>query len=597
MRIVNTTPRVITLNYRDGTLIPIDPNGGFVIRPASDLDFLDDTTTSLSLFSQGLLLLRNDDGGAYTGQALPATPDAPGQLLPVLVDTKTGALQNSTGGPVSASGGGGAVAVEQAASQVISAASALNFSSGLAVSAAGSKATVQLTPQAIVTPPGITGISNYSGYRPFTSPRESAPPTVGYPRRKSLATFFAPTSVNTAINSGNVGVNSDYTDPFVGETWNAANANAGGAPTNGQSVRINWVANSNVVVARAVGNSVAYDITNNCVYITLKLLSGSPPDNLELRLYTAGGGVGASSANYWKAEILYPHGGTLKTGPYWQTFAVRAENFAAMGTPDPITAITCAGIGIVSANVGNMLVGNIFACPRLLQKGAVIIGFDDCRSDTWLAAARAMVNRGLPGVCYPGAIASVIRSANDEFQMNLRQLKRLQDEYGWQIASQAWDTENPSDTLPEFAAKMSAMRAFYEAEGFRGGADGSYFSNVSLGSARDEVFRKCFRTMRSYTIWSAAQVSAVRAECTPTPDPYNLQAFGVDTNVHTAAHMQTLVNRAITDKGVMRFIFHGIAENNPTFVGLLDYLDANRATVDVMTEAQLHDRQRALAFG
>ncbi|WAC75361.1 hypothetical protein OU995_11945 [Roseateles sp. SL47] len=496
---------------------------------------------------------------------------------------------------VAAGGGGGAVAVEQAASQVISAASALNFSSGLAVSAAGSKATVQLTPQAIVTPPGVTGISNYSGYRPFTSPRESAPPTVGYPRRKSLATFFSPTSVNTVINSGNIGVNSDYTDPFIGEAWNASNSSNGGAATNGQSVRINWPANSDVVVSRAVGNTYAYDVTGNNIYITLKLLSGSPPDNLRIRLYTSGQ-VGASSANYWQAEVLYPHGGTLKTGQYWQTFAVPAANFTAVGTPGAITGIVTAGIQISSASIGNMLVGNIFACPNLLTKAAVIIGFDDCRSDTWFAAARTMVNRGLPGVCYPGALGSVIRSSNDEFQMTIKQLKRLQDEYGWQIASQAWDTENPSDTLPEFAAKMSAMRAFYEAEGFRGGADGSYFSNVSLGSARDEVFRKSFRTMRSYTIWSAAQVSSIRAECTPTPDPYNLQAFGVDTTIHTAAHMQTLIDKAISQKGVMRFIFHGITESNATLVGLLDYLDANRATVDVMTEAQLQDRQRALAF-
>lgn len=107
MRIVNTTPRVITLNYRDGTLIPIDPNGGYVIRPASDLDFLDDTTTSLLLFQQGLLVLQNDDGSAYTGAALPATPDAPGQNVPVSVNTKTGALTKPDGSTVAVSGGGG----------------------------------------------------------------------------------------------------------------------------------------------------------------------------------------------------------------------------------------------------------------------------------------------------------------------------------------------------------------------------------------------------------------------------------------------------------------------------------------------------------
>ncbi len=541
------------------------------------------------------------------GEASESAPIAPGQTItkgPLLsparycIEAVSGSIQYSIDKSSGAAGGGvggGAVAVEQSANQVIAAASALNFGGGLAVSAAGSKATVQFTPQSIVTPPGVSGISGYSGYRPFASPRETAPPVVGYPRRKNLATFFSPTSVNTVINSGNISVTSDYTDPFIGEAWNASNSSAGGAATNGQSMRVGWIANSDVVVARATAITNADDITGKNIYIQLKLVSGVPPDNLRVRLYTAGQ-LGSTSTNYWQAEILYPHGGTLKTGQYWQTFAVPAANFTAVGTPGAITGIVSAGVQVVGTSAGAFLLGDIFSCPNLLTKGAVIIGFDDCRSDTWFAAARTMVNRGLVGVCYPGAIASVIRSSPDEFQMTLNQLRRMQNDYGWQIASQAWDSENPNDTLPDFAAKMSAMRAFYEAEGLRGGADGSYFSNVSLGSARDYTFRQCFRTMRSYTIWSAAQVGSVRAECTPTPDPYNLQAFGVDTTVHTAAHMQTLVDQAIAKKGVMRFIFHGITESNATLVGLLDYLDAQRANVDVMTEAQLQDRQRNLAF-
>ncbi|WAC72072.1 hypothetical protein OU995_21245 [Roseateles sp. SL47] len=495
--------------------------------------------------------------------------------------------------------GGGSVAVQQGDTQIVGQASALSFTGPLQavqnVGAAG-RADVTFTPQSVVTPFGVTGIPNYGGYHPFSSPRASNLPLVGFPKRKVLAMFFSPTSVNTVINSGNIGVNSDYTDPFVGETWNSANANYGGSATNGQSMRVSWIANSDIVVARAVENTVAYDVTGNNVYVQLKMLSGSPPGTMQIRLYTTGQ-IGSASANYWQAEVVYPFNATLKVGAtYWQTLGVPASNFTAVGAPGPLTAVVTAGFRITSSDVGAMLVGNIFACPALLKRGAVIIGFDDCRQDTWTAAMRVMGSRGFPGVAYPGAVASVIRGTPDQYQMTAKQLTRLQNEFGWQIASQAWDTEAPTDSLPEFAAKMSAMRALYEAEGWRGGADGSYFSNVSMGSARDKVFRDAFRSMRSFNIYSAGTIPYLRPEVVPTPDPYNLQAFGVDTSIHTAAHMQGLVDKVIAAKGVMRFVFHGVAENTPAFLGLVDYLDAQRANVDVVTEAQLVDQQRGLAF-
>ncbi len=108
MRIVNTGTAVRILTYRDGTQLAIPPAGGaepnYVIRPNSDTDFLDDNAVTLSLFSSGILVLQNDDGGAYTGPALPAQPDAPAQILPVRGNTKTGALTFNNGAPVPLSG-------------------------------------------------------------------------------------------------------------------------------------------------------------------------------------------------------------------------------------------------------------------------------------------------------------------------------------------------------------------------------------------------------------------------------------------------------------------------------------------------------------
>lgn len=83
MRIQNTTLADICLNYRTGQTVVV-PAGQYVIRPAGDLDYLDDTAVTLALFSGGSLVLYNDDGSAYTGSALPSAPKAPAAPQPVM---------------------------------------------------------------------------------------------------------------------------------------------------------------------------------------------------------------------------------------------------------------------------------------------------------------------------------------------------------------------------------------------------------------------------------------------------------------------------------------------------------------------------------
>ena len=82
MRIQNTTLADIRLNYRTGQTVVV-PAGQYVIRPAGDLDYLDDTAVTLALFSGGSLVLYNDDGSAYTGSALPSAPKAPAEKNPI----------------------------------------------------------------------------------------------------------------------------------------------------------------------------------------------------------------------------------------------------------------------------------------------------------------------------------------------------------------------------------------------------------------------------------------------------------------------------------------------------------------------------------
>lgn len=82
MRITNTTLRDLILNYRTGVQVTV-PAGAFVIRPIAEVDLIDDSTAQLALFSSGQLVLANDDGGTYTGPALPALARQPGGAAPV----------------------------------------------------------------------------------------------------------------------------------------------------------------------------------------------------------------------------------------------------------------------------------------------------------------------------------------------------------------------------------------------------------------------------------------------------------------------------------------------------------------------------------
>lgn len=84
MRITNTTAGDITINYRNGVAVTI-PAGKYVVRPSSDLDYLDDTKVTLALFASGALVLANDDGSAWSGSALPSVPASPAGPKPLMV--------------------------------------------------------------------------------------------------------------------------------------------------------------------------------------------------------------------------------------------------------------------------------------------------------------------------------------------------------------------------------------------------------------------------------------------------------------------------------------------------------------------------------
>lgn len=415
----------------------------------------------------------------------------------------------------------------------------------------------------------------------------------GYPRRKTISVFEGG-GVLSANLAGSPTVSQDWSEPFIGQTFSASNASFGNVPTNGVSIKANIPASADVVIVQSTANSSAVNVVGGNIYLQINKMSGTFDGNLQVRLYS-GASPSASSANYHQGTFQYPH--NVITGD-WQTISVPIEAFSVVGAGADTSAITHAGVRISSTSgTVDMLIGSVFFCPKVLSKGAVIVAFDDCRADTWTDGAKYMVKRGIPGVLYPGAVASTLRTSVDQFQMSLRQMEVLQRLYGWQIAAQAWDTENPSgQTNDEFSGNLNAQKAFYAAAGWAGSMDGSYFSNVNVNSAFDAEFRRHYRSMRGYKINSAGEIGFVQPETAPIGDPYYVRSVGVDTAVHTAAHLTAIVDKAIAQKGVAIFTFHGVTTGTATFTGLIDYLDTNRATVDSLTMDQLVHTIRARAY-
>lgn len=456
------------------------------------------------------------------------------------------------------------------------------------------KASSTTSPASNQTTPVITGISDYSDYFPFTPPRTRGLSLGGFPRQKTL---FLPQNGNYTAANTNATVTLDYSDPFVGDTFQASNAGAGGAATNGQSLSMNLTASGSIAhVIPTAANAVAHDLTGHNVYITFKVISGGGfnMSGMAVRLFDTTT-PNINGANYLNKTMTYPDYNRVRNG-VWETFAFPIEAFSAVGTGANVAAITHASVRVATqSGAAQVLIGRVFVAPKTLSRGAVTIGFDDCRADTWVYGARYMNQRGMPGVLYPGAIASVIRGSVDQYQMNIDQLKKLQDYYGWQIAAQAWDSENPSDTLQDFSAKMSAMTAFYDANRFEGVADGSYFSNVSLGSTRDAVFRKAFRTMRSYQIYSATEMAGYNGECVPIADPYNMHGFGINLSSQLLSDITPIIDRVIARKTHLNLVFHE-SYSSTLFNGIIDYLDSKRDTVDVLTIDQLEFKARVGAY-
>lgn len=418
-------------------------------------------------------------------------------------------------------------------------------------------------------------------------------------RRKWLNRFNTAAAMSIA-QTGGVTKSDDTTDPF------AARSPATAFPGNhGSSPKLTIPVSGAVTAVDTTTAGPAQNLTGMNVYVWFKVLAGGAVGpgsiTLVLRLFDTTGTPNPNGTNYLGAS-------TTNWNPTndWQCIGFAIEDFiTAGGTPPSITSITHAAArfgGISTAT--EILMGGIFFHPKTANRGAAIIGFDDCRADTWTDAADALIDRGIPAVLYPGALKAVVRSSVDQFQMNVTQLERLVRTHGWQFAYQAFSTENPVSFTADMAAQeLSQLRALVDAFGFPGSITESWFSNVGPNNAEFRAaMKQAAPSTRGYNIPSGGSITARSAitETLPIADPIYVRAFGVDLNSHTLANLTAFVDFAIQNKGLAIFIFHGVSAAASTqfakYIGLLDYLVANDATIDTPTYDNLIERQRAFGL-
>lgn len=294
----------------------------------------------------------------------------------------------------------------------------------------------------------------------------------------------------------------------------------------------------------------------------------------------------------------------------WNVMRFPIEMFGTVGTIADVQAylqsVRYAGIEFNhnSTNTDPFQVSvdfsKTFANP--ISKGMVILGFDDCRRDTYAYAYPKMKAYGFPGVLYPGAIDATL-DKNNTFFMNTANVLEMQAD-GWQTAYQAWDTESPTSTLSEFSATMDQLIAFYPTKGFNGPNDGSYFSNISFGSMYQPAFDSHFRTMRDYMQFNDA--ASPRPDTLPPADVRKIRSYGVNTAANSATNgMIPYAKRAASMRAVGIYVWHALGSGDAKlaadggvltgFEALLEWLNSaeGRATVDVVTFDEAVRRWRA----
>lgn len=273
----------------------------------------------------------------------------------------------------------------------------------------------------------------------------------------------------------------------------------------------------------------------------------------------------------------------------WQNFGVHANDLHAVGKGADLSAVKFIRLSVRGGMMPMVIeIGSPFFQPTALKKAKAMISFDDGYASVVTTALPLFKAKGLKGMYNLGAMEQTLNAPG---RLTTAQLGVLRDA-GWQWMQQAYSSEE----LPPHLAmtdnerdwQMRKQKIFADANRLGDTGFGSYFSQVGQTQpALYGMFARNQRATRAY--FTARSVNApdfpiLYGENYPFIDRYLVKSLAADVAAADFGRLTQHAEQAIANQGVAIYTFHNSLDNLPH---LLDWLDANRDRIDVVTEADL----------
>lgn len=358
-----------------------------------------------------------------------------------------------------------------------------------------------------------------------------------------------------------------------GTSVTAANGTAPGG-----SVVLTRASGTNAMRATSQVLTTPVDLSGNTQHIRVPVKITTATASAYLNIYLSS--AGANFTNCLKRTVI-----AADPPPFgWRTYSIPLSEMTVQGTGADATAINCIQIEYDSGAAGDkMEVSRVTRHPNVVAKPKLALWFDDGNLTNQAAAIDIATSRGLPVTL--AHIADTFTAAGTSITAD--KARYLQDYSGAQVAVHAFgavDHNRAQDARP-LLEQMLDYQHFGLALGLKGIEDAAYYNPGFAGVTSAEmelVARKLFRSARA--------TGAAFPETLPPGDPLRTRAFMPPTNSTFSGYYQPLINRTIVFKGFLQIVWHAMNATDLTeWTTLCDWLDANRATIDVVTPMRAFD--------
>ena len=331
------------------------------------------------------------------------------------------------------------------------------------------------------------------------------------------------------------------------------------------------------------------DLADKMFRVVLRVDSGAARiNNLSFFLGTS------SLANNYKwifnpttASSLYITEGQWLTAAFgWHDINSAAGTFTfPSGVPNTLTGFTDMQIQVVDNGTGPVTlrvqaIEIIDAGSTTFPTGVISITFDDSWASQWDLARPAMDAHGFRGTQY--TIADLIGTSG---RLTLDQLKRLQDQSGWEIGGHAYTSVAHTARLPTMTAadvdvELGQLKTWLLQSGLDGDSfayPGGQFEQTTDGVWVEDIAARYFSSARSIL---GVPLKAI--ESFPPPMPHRMRAVSSISSLNAANGMNQptgmLASGGILDKiagngGYLPMCFHQITAGAPTVTSEISAAD------------------------